>query len=407
MDYEVSYGETALVRATAEYEGLVAEDGKSQIFLDLDADYSVWYWAQAAAAGMSLEELGVGLDDLYPTMASEIRSDTAAGTNYFRVIRATGLSDVLPQGIWLTGSAVPAMEGMKLTSLPRVGDTLDAGSIVRAAMAELWYDSLIIVRNIDHIPADPSDGTVIATITDKSVTTYEDTADTTAENHYYAIYGKKGTAYSDGKTQVVGSTYWFDDFEDGLGQWGVRDSSTSGFADLPDSNGEYKKIDLTGPAHSGTQSLGLKETSKAVLIRKNFGENLNKVLTVWFYDDGVAEEERLMACAETSNTERIALGVSSASATHYSLWIDSDQTYTPVSVKRSAGWHQFVWDATSGTETVVYIDGVEVGRFTTKSYFNQVTLGWWRTPDTTANAFDDVSITDRLILANGPPVSNP
>lgn len=137
IDYELTYGKTALVKAEAEYNGLVAENGKSQIFMSMDADYSVWHRARAAAQGMSLEAMGVDSDDLYPVMVSETRSDAVAGTNYLYVSKATGTLDNLPQKTWLTNVSTPAMSGMDLSTLLEEGSKLDAETIVRAAMAEL------------------------------------------------------------------------------------------------------------------------------------------------------------------------------------------------------------------------------------------------------------------------------
>ena len=192
---------------------------------------------------------------------------------------------------------------------------------------------------------------------------------------------------------------FFEDFEEDLSEWGVRDSSTSGFADET----PYTYVSLENAnSYKGTGSLGLQKTGKQVLIRKTFDESYNKVVSVWFYDDVEATESRVMACVEKDNG-RIALGVrKSTSSENYTLWRTGAE-YEDTGVARSTGWHQFVFDTTSTAGTNVYIDGVLVkyvscsdSNLQSQNQFNQITLGWWESATSTTNLFDNVRITDKL-----------
>jgi len=230
------------------------------------------------------------------------------------------------------------------------------------------------------------------------------------------------TAYSEGEAIVRVSTpdgkfftdisvtvtaenapLWSDDFEDGFSEWGVRDSSTSGFND----NAPYTYIDTNGISHSGNGAFGLLKKNKQVLIRKALDSNMNKVLNVWFYDDTSVTENRIMACAETGSTNRAAFGVYSKTSTeNYTIWMFTGDSYIDTGFPRSTGWHQFTWDCRSGTYTDMYIDGVKVATNTNFKVFNQITLGWWTAAASTTNSFDDVTISDKLpwegVVVKGP-----
>ena len=125
------------------------------------------------------------------------------------------------------------------------------------------------------------------------------------------------------------------------------------------------------------------------------------MLTVWFYDDVSSTEARIMACMEVDDNNRLAIGVHAAtSTTHYVLWPQSVKgetvKYQATGVKRETGWHQFTWDARSGTGIDVYIDGEKILTDTTRTDFSQITLGWWTAAVGTTNAFDNVVIGDEL-----------
>ena len=189
---------------------------------------------------------------------------------------------------------------------------------------------------------------------------------------------------------------WEEDFEDGLSEWTVRDG-TKVWTDVE----PYEYISLTAKAYESNQGFGLKNSNGQVLVRKNFGKQMNKVLSVMFYDDISSTEKRVMACMEVDANNRLAIGVhADTSATHYVLWPQSYQgesvNYQATNVKRSTGWHQFTWDARSGTGIDLYIDGEKILTDTTRTAFSQITLGWWTAAIGTTNAFDNVVIGDEL-----------
>lgn len=189
---------------------------------------------------------------------------------------------------------------------------------------------------------------------------------------------------------------WEEDFEEGLSEWTVRDG-TKVWTDVE----PYEYISLTAKAYESNQGFGLKNSNGQVLVRKNFGKQMNKVLSVMFYDDISSTEKRVMACMEVDANNRLAIGVhADTSATHYVLWPQSYQgesvNYQATNVKRSTGWHQFTWDARSGTGIDLYIDGEKILTDTTRTAFSQITLGWWTAAIGTTNAFDNVVIGDEL-----------
>ena len=79
-----------------------------------------------------------------------------------------------------------------------------------------------------------------------------------------------------------------------------------------DDEAPYTYISFTDKAYTESQGFSLLQSGKQVLIRKSFSENVNKVLSLWFYDDVTSAEHRLMACMEADDSNsRIALGVRS------------------------------------------------------------------------------------------------
>ena len=186
--------------------------------------------------------------------------------------------------------------------------------------------------------------------------------------------------------------YWSDDFEDGLGDWEkIRDGSSVWTDTAP-----YSYISLTEKAYEGSQSFGIRNFGKQVLIRKNFGEQMNKVLSVWFYDDTSVTDVRVVACMEENDNKRTALGLYAATTTANYAWWDTTTGYSDTGVARSTGWHQFTWDARSGSAVDIYIDGNHVKTDRILTSFAQVTLGWFTAATNTTNAFDNVMITEVL-----------
>ncbi len=188
------------------------------------------------------------------------------------------------------------------------------------------------------------------------------------------------------------SVYWYDDFEDGLGKWEkVRDGSAVWTDTAP-----YTYISLTETTYAGEQSFGIKQAGKQVLIRKNFGEQMNKVLSVWFYDDTLVTDARVVACMEVDDTSRLALGLHAETTTKNYAWWDTVTGYSDTGIARSPGWHQFTWDARSGSGIDVYIDGVKIKTEKLYTGFAQITLGWFTAAANTTNAFDNVMISEEL-----------
>jgi hypothetical protein len=171
----------------------------------------------------------------------------------------------------------------------------------------------------------------------------------------------------------------FDGFENGFGDW-------TALCGTPATN--------TSAAHTGNCSFVTNEDQDC--ISKGFSANINKVCTVWFYDNTSYSTIEQMAFASSSNLA-VGLGVSSidSSSTYYCYRIGS--TYTATNIARSTGWHQFVFDYRSGTDVKLYIDGTPVATSAAATSLRSLQLGdTWPGNRQSTCYYDDISIQDIL-----------
>lgn len=142
-----------------------------------------------------------------------------------------------------------------------------------------------------------------------------------------------------------------------------------------------------------TGEYSLKISGEYDVIEKTFGENLNGVVSGWYYDD-MAETQRkshLMNVSDGSNW--IGLGVDTSKnggKTNYIYRIEG--TYYPSQVNRSEGWHQFKWDYSSGEDVKLYIDDELVTTTNIVNQFNKIELGDFWQADLAVGYYDDLSI---------------
>lgn len=166
-------------------------------------------------------------------------------------------------------------------------------------------------------------------------------------------------------------------FESGFGDWTVPGGTATASA--------TQKF-------SGSYSYAVDEDVDA--IYHTFGESLNKVAVVRFYDD--ASDTSTLPIAFVDDGNIIALGVDTAeSTTHYIYRIGNVYTVTPIA--RTTGWHEFAFDYRSGTDVKLYIDGRTVAVSTHATAFNRIYLGdAWGNGTVGDVYFDDVTVLDYL-----------
>lgn len=191
--------------------------------------------------------------------------------------------------------------------------------------------------------------------------------------------GSSGSVYFDDISvqDHLPQPYFFDSFENGLGNW----------------------VSIAGTASASTTQQYQDAHSYAInedvdLIQHNMGEFLNKVVVVWFYDDaGVTNMESVANIDNGANY--LLLGVRTSTSTAYYSYYDGASVAT--NVPRTTGWHRFVFDCRSGTNTKMYIDGVLVHTSANLSSFNKILLGdAWTSYTSGFGYFDNVSVQDNM-----------
>ena len=131
---------------------------------------------------------------------------------------------------------------------------------------------------------------------------------------------------------------------------------------------------------SGKQGVELSGNSR---LYREFGENLNKVVTVMMfdrqnnnlaaYDSGRQNSSKVTSIARADDGENIiGIGLDSNNMNNYVVQIGDEKEATEV--QRTFGWHELKFDYTSGTDVKLYIDGTLVKTVDAEG-FDYVSLG--------------------------------
>lgn len=357
-----------------------------------------------------------------------------------------------------------------------------------------WYDALIIVRNTDGYPTSPEDGSVVAEITDKNVSSFVDTTDASTDC-YYAVFSRVGKAYSEGARAYVRYTlkmpqiqfssyrysknndddllisvemndakeivavflngsamgndkYYLDggvleikkSFLDTLSagtyslsvifdvsseeltlyvkdeifsenfEYGfdvnnitrIKDGNTWVTAEEGYDSLKNAIIVQSDTAHSG-KYVFKNSNSQISLVEKVFDSYLQKVVHVWFYDDGVSVENDTYVKVLQNGAPLVGIGIRGNSSKYSYLYYSG--VYTLTDISRSKGWHLFSFDFTNGYPEL-YIDYVKVAALSGNpenstafpmTSFNKVWAGWFAGSNSGC-AFDDIIVTDSLYM---------
>lgn len=203
--------------------------------------------------------------------------------------------------------------------------------------------------------------------------------------------GQTGIVYYD-DIRISKNLPWVlfkDSFENGIGNWtaSVGTATTSAIK-----------------AYNGNYSYNLDEDKD--VIQYNTSAQ-NKVAIIWFYDD--ASDNSMNIAAFCDNTTNVAISVNTGvSATKYSYRLGT--AYVATDIPRTTGWHQFVFDYTSGYDCKVYIDQIQVLVTENEISFKRIGLGDWWNNQSGNVYFDEISIEEKLPWASGfvpPPVPGP
>ncbi|MBO9605943.1 MAG: right-handed parallel beta-helix repeat-containing protein [Paenibacillaceae bacterium] len=214
-----------------------------------------------------------------------------------------------------------------------------------------------------------------------TATSCADTSAATGTTYYYIVTSTtSGGAASAASAQasVAFGAYFEDGFESGLTNWTTRKGTAS---------------TSTTQARRGANSYVQNEDMD--VVSHPFGSNLNRVVSLWYYDNAADTTIDTMARVDSSGWDGSGwrgIGViSSTSTTKYAIRVDG--TFTATSVNRSTGWHEFRWDYTSGTKVDLYVDGVLVASPTGVTSFSEIAMGdWWGDGKTRTAYYDDVEV---------------
>lgn len=126
-------------------------------------------------------------------------------------------------------------------------------------------------------------------------------------------------------------------------------------------------------AHTGNFSLHMNKDK--LLLSKEFDEARNSVLTLWIYDSGKTEpRDGILFCVDdgdSTNCRALGLGTNEGKDC-YVIRCGKDTRST--NIKRSEGWHQFMFDYTSGEGVNFFIDGKFAGSEAGVTDFNRIEI---------------------------------
>jgi len=124
----------AIAETTATFTGLTDRTLGSQMFLEMNADYSTGYLAQAEHLGVTLKDLGVTLEELKAELSMELRTDAGSEKSWMKVSKATGAAAGLLQNQWMETSGTAGINGVDVTDLLSVETTLEPVDLVIEAL---------------------------------------------------------------------------------------------------------------------------------------------------------------------------------------------------------------------------------------------------------------------------------
>jgi|GEM_PF-4233634 len=134
---------------------------------------------------------------------------------------------------------------------------------------------------------------------------------------------------------------------------------------------------------------------QADIVRKALPDMTTGIVRMWLYDDAeLTSNYSVGGRVDAGEAGKFSvIGVEAGfNKDHYAIL--AGPKWEATSVERATGWHELVWDYSSGTGLKMYIDGVLIKSTNEFSKFNQVAFGnFWPKEKGTATAyFDDVSI---------------
>lgn len=160
----------------------------------------------------------------------------------------------------------------------------------------------------------------------------------------------------------------------------------------------------TDRAHSGSHSFaqsaqGTLNVGSAAVIFRQAKPTKGKV-SMWLYDDASVTGTTFMGRVdngyEDGNFRGLGVAVGKVengrtSAANYAYRIDG--TWHVSSIPRSTGWHELVWDYTSGTGMTMSIDRTQVASSTEITQFDTIALGdWWGGAQAGSEFIDDITV---------------
>jgi len=188
-------------------------------------------------------------------------------------------------------------------------------------------------------------------------------------------WGTGSTTYYDDIGIYETPSLFFDSFENGFGNWVTANGTPT---------------TSTTQKMSGGCSYVQNEATDSIIHYTN--ENLNKYVAVWFYDDASDTSVSTAAFVDNGSTP-IGIGIdTSLNSTHYWFKTGSGtENEHATIITRTTGWHQFVFDYSSGTDVKLYLDGMLIATSILCKSFNRIQLGdCWGSGGTFY--YDDVSI---------------
>lgn len=177
--------------------------------------------------------------------------------------------------------------------------------------------------------------------------------------------------------------------------------------ELLDSRGQYFEV-TEEQAHDGNHSFVTRgQAGTKSWIFKKFDSAVNGKVSVWFYDtmgkNGKESYQQVNIWAPFKDAaEQPAIsGIGTDGKTNYAIRLGTAAGYSQSSVARTEGWHEFVFDLTSGVDAKFYIDGTLVHTTDVITSIGALQMGdIWSTNGATAY-YDDVKITEITLGVSG------
>ena len=150
----------------------------------------------------------------------------------------------------------------------------------------------------------------------------------------------------------------------------------------------------------GSQSYEVNVDNNYNVLIKEYAEPQNGIVRMWFYDDAGKKKSYSFGGRVDANAQGAYSVIGVEVAKNPDVYtVLAGAKWEETNVSRSTGWHELVWDYSSGSHLDMYLDGKKIKSTTEFKAFTQVSFGsfWPKETNKDVVYFDHVEVYDKSV----------